>query len=408
MSETKEFLNILAIAPLPFYRDGVKTFHFGGSVFYAELLPGLAKQGHTVRVIAETPAISDGETRTGLDWAIPHLEVEWFALEYRSGATPPPATHQGMVRRQIASVFDRFVQQRRPDIVVIGRETVAGPVLSLCQEYHLPSLLIVHGSPTWSLLHGSYPEAAKQQLLDSFCQVDGIITIAHHLAEILGKCGIAQVDIIPNIADPARFRPEPKDRQLLHNLGLTPEQIVVGYFSALKPRKRPLDLIASAEKVLRVHSQVVYVIGGEGPCREEMMELGRQKEMADSFRYVGEIDHQQMPQYLNLSDIVVLPSEREGFPLVYREAQACGRVLLASDIPAAREAIVDGETGLLFRLGDSEDLATKILTLVENRRLRQTIGEQARAAVVPQTLQKWIRAYEAVLDRTARCRPISR
>lgn len=401
MSARKEPLTILAVAPLPFYRNGVKTFHFGGSIFYAELLPGLAKQGHSVRVIAETPGINDGETRTGLDWAIPHLEVEWFALTYRSGSTPPPAAYREMARWQIASVFDRLVEQKRPDIVIIGRETVAGPVLSLCQEYHLPSLLIVHGSPTWSLLHRGYPEKAKQQLIDSFHQVDGIVTIAQHLAEILRKIGIVQVGIIPNIADPMRFRPEPKDRQLLQHLEITPDQTVVGYFSTLQLRKRPFDIVAAAETVLKAHPQVVYVIGGDGSCREEMEEMGRQKGIADGFRYVGEIDHQQMPQYVNLSDIVVSPSEKEGAPLVYREAQACGRVLLASDIPAAREAIVDGETGLLFRMGDVADLAAKILTVVVSPALRQTIGEKARAAVAPQTLDWWIGAYEETLRRIA-------
>jgi glycosyltransferase involved in cell wall biosynthesis len=107
-----------------------------------------------------------------------------------------------------------------------------------------------------------------------------------------------------------------------------------------------------------------------------------------------------MPQYLNLADIVVLPSEREGAPLVYREAQACGRVLLASDIPAAYEAIVDGETGLLFRLGDTEDLAAKALSVIENRTLRQAIGEKARAAVASQTLDRWVNAYVEVFRQT--------
>lgn len=84
MSMTATPLNILAIAPLPFYRDGVKTFLFGGSIFYAELLPSLARRGHAIQIIAETPPFNDGETRIGLDWGLPHLEVEWFALEYRS------------------------------------------------------------------------------------------------------------------------------------------------------------------------------------------------------------------------------------------------------------------------------------------------------------------------------------
>lgn len=274
--------------------------------------------------------------------------------------------------------------------------------MSLCREHRLLTLLIVHGSPTWGLLQGNYPEVAKQQLIDTFHGVDGIVTIAQHLAGILRKTGIPHVDVIPNIADPERFRPAPKDEQLLRSLDITPEQIVVGYFSTLKPRKRPVDLIASAESVLRRYAQVVYIIGGEGSSREEMEEFGRQKGIADNVRYVGEIDHQQMPRYLNLSDIVVLPSEREGAPLVYREAQACGRALLASDIPAAREVIVDGKTGLLFRLGDKEDLTAKLLTLIENRVFRQTLGEQARTAVASQTLETWIGTYEEVFYRTAR------
>jgi glycosyltransferase involved in cell wall biosynthesis len=400
MSDPRAPLHLLAVAPLPFYRNGRKTFHFGGSIFYTELLTGLVKQGHTVRVIAETPKTNDGETRAGLDWATPCPEVEWFALEYRSGSTPPPATYRETARKQIALVFGRFVKQRRPDLVVIGRETAASPVLSLCQEYHLPSLLIVHGSPTWGLLQGSYPEAAKRQLVDTFRQVDGIVTIAQHLADIVRGLGVARVDVIPNIADPERFCPQPKDRRLLQKLGLDPEQIVVGYFSTLQPRKRPLDLIVSAERVLKKHARVVYLIAGDGSCREEMQELGRRKGITDSFRYLGEIDHQDMPQYLNLADIVVLPSEREGAPLVYREAQACGRVLIASDIPAAREAVVDGETGLLFRLGDTEDLAAKILGVVDNRALRRALGEKARAAVASHTVDRWVNAYAEVFRQT--------
>jgi glycosyltransferase involved in cell wall biosynthesis len=136
-----------------------------------------------------------------------------------------------------------------------------------------------------------------------------------------------------------------------------------------------------------------------------MEELSRQKGLAASFRYVGEIDHQQVPKYLNLSDIVVLPSEREGFPLVYREAQACGRVLLVSDIPAAREAITDGETGVLFRVGDVNDLAAKTLALVRDPWSRQKIARQARTAALVQTPAQWVKAYEEVMRQTARCRP---
>lgn len=401
MPEMTELLNILAVAPLPFYCDGRMTFAMGGPIFYADLLPGLAKLGHRVRVIAQAPVAREGQQRAGLLWDIPTLSVEWFALEYRSGSTPPPPSFLEKEKQTLKPLFDRMIGEQTPEVVMIGRQDLIWNVFALCREYRLPSLLIPHSSPLAALSGSTYPETVKQQLVDQFRQVDCVVAVAKHLEELFRSVGVTNVCMIPNIADPLRFRPEPKNPQLLKELGIGANQLVISHISNFRAKKRPLDIIASAESVLRANPSIVYLIIGDGPCRQEMEELGREKGITASFRYIGEIDHQHMPHYVNLSDIVLLPSEREGASLVYREAQACGRVLLASDIPAAREAVVDGETGVLFRMGDVQDLATKILVLAGNPTLRQQIGEKARAAVAPQTLDWWVRSYEAVLRRTA-------
>jgi glycosyltransferase involved in cell wall biosynthesis len=396
-----ETLNLLVVAPLPFYCNGVEIFDLGVSVFYAELLPRLARLGHTVRVIAEAPPTQNGQKRTGLSWDVPRLTVEWFAFEFQSGLTPLPPSHRAVAQSKIKPVFNRLVQEQKPDIVIIGRETLTGHVLDLCQAYRLPSLLIAHGVPTAALLQDAgYPENLRQELVERFRQLDCVVTVGKHLEETLRTLGIPHVWTIPNVADPARFYPAPKDQQLLRELHIAPDQIVVGHLSTLKQGKRPFDIISSAEIVLRAHPDIVYLIVGDGPCRNEMEELSRRKGIAANVRYVGEIDHQQVPQYLNLADIVLLPSEREGFPLVYRETQACGRVLLVSDIPAAKEAIVDRETGLLFRLGDIDDLAAKTLALAQDPLLRQQIGRKARIAALAQTPQQWVQAYVEVLQQT--------
>jgi glycosyltransferase involved in cell wall biosynthesis len=411
MPETKEPLNILAVAPLPFRRDGVETFLFGGTIFFAELLPRLAQLGHTVRVIAEAPAAQKGEKRTGLDWDIPNLAVEWFACEYHRGSSlasslPPEPAHI-----QVRAMFDRMVRENRPDVVLLGRETLAWHLVDLCQELALPSCLVVHGSPTAAFMRDTYPEPVKRKLVECFARSDRLVTVAPYLEKIIRSFGITRVQTIPNVADPTRFRPLPRDRLLLRDLRISPHQVVVGHVSALKLMKRPLDVVQSADLVLRSNPDAAYLIVGEGPCRKEMEELGKRKGIAENFRYVGEVSHQQVPQYLNLMDIVLLPSESDGVPLlVYRETQACGRVLLVSDIPAARETIVDGETGVLFRFGDMQDLATKTLTLMRDPVLRQKIGEQARAVAVTRTLDQWVRAYDDVLRHTAllRMKPTER
>jgi glycosyltransferase involved in cell wall biosynthesis len=398
----KAGLSILAVAHLPFFRGGARTVDMGGgAIVHAELFPRLAQLGHTVRVIAEAPPAQVGQDRAGLSWDVPNLTVEWFAFEYCSGATPPPPSYGEVTKNRIKPLFDRLVREEKPDVVIIGRETLVWHVPDLCQEYRLPSLLIAHGSPTSGLLRGIYPEAVKRELVKRFHQVDAIVAVGKHLAEIIRGLGVTRVCTIPNVADPTRFHPAPKDHGLLRDLRIAPDQVVVGHLSTLKRGKRPFDIIGSAELVLRSDPQLVYLIIGDGPCRKEMEELGEKKGIAASFRYIGEIDHQQVPRYVNLSDIVLLPSEREGLSLVGCEAQACGRTLLMSDIPAAYETIVDGETGVLYRLGDLHDLAAKTLALARDPLLRHRIGEKARAAAARQTLEQWVRTYEEVLRRTA-------
>jgi glycosyltransferase involved in cell wall biosynthesis len=398
----KAALNILALAPLPFYCDGKMTFVMGGTNFYAALLPGLARLGHTVRVIAQALTAQEGQHRTGLAWDFPNLTVEWFALEYRSGSTPPPAAFLESEKRRLTPLFDRLVHEQRPDVVLIGRQDLVWNGLDCCRAHELPALLIPHSAPLAAFKFGAYPQAARQALLDRFYQVDCIVAVAQHLADLLISLGLTRVcTILNNVADPARFFPAPKDSQLLQKLQIASHQLVVSHCSNLRPKKRPLDLVHAAERVLRSYPETVYLIVGDGPCRQEMEGLGKEKNIATSFRYVGEVAPEEMPRYLNLSDIVVLPSEREGLSLVCREVQACGRVLLTSDIPAAREAIIDRETGVLFRMGDIDDLAAKTLVLAQDPLLRQQIGGKARIAALAQTPEQWVHAYVEVLQQTA-------
>ena len=97
-----------------------------------------------------------------------------------------------------------------------------------------------------------------------------------------------------------------------------------------------------------------------------------------------------------------MPSEWEGLARAYVETQACGRALVASDIQAAREIIVDGETGVLFRPGDVTDLTDKILGLAGAPERRAAIGRQARARIRPHALDGAVEAYVGLLAELVR------
>jgi hypothetical protein len=134
------------------------------------------------------------------------------------------------------------------------------------------------------------------------------------------------------------------------------------------------------------------------------MELVAAKGLGDSFRFVGELDHVSVPTYMTLCDVVVLASEREGYSLVCREAQASGCALVVSDIPAGLAAARGGRAGVIFRLGDVEDLAAKTLTVARDETLRRSLAERGRAAVVENGGDDWIRTWSETIVATARRR----
>lgn len=392
-------LDVLAAAPLPYHVHGEGQFQIGGGLYCASLLLGLASIGHRVRALASAPRpprpVRPDEFGAG-------VEVDWFALDFITAANPPPPDYVEGERAKLEAALDEAIADRRPDLVLLGSEAQAWYGVEPCKERDLPTLLVSHGVPTAALPAGIYPPDATQALVAHLGGVDQIVTVAGHLEAILRDFGLTRVETITTGVDIHRFQPRARDPELLRSLGIEDGQFVVGSFSHHRPEKRLTDVVASAELVLRSAPHVVYVIAGDGPCRQEIAELIEAKGLSDSFRLTGELDHADVPAHLALADAVVLASEREGCSLLCLEAHAAGRALIVSDIPAGREAARGGETGLLFRLGDVADLAARTLELVNSDTLRARQAANGRAAVHDNSIERWIQSCSDALVHTAR------
>jgi glycosyltransferase involved in cell wall biosynthesis len=98
--------------------------------------------------------------------------------------------------------------------------------------------------------------------------------------------------------------------------------------------------------------------------------------------WLGHVDN--IASLWRASHIAVLPSHREGLPGALMEAAACGRPLIATDVPGCREIVRNDQTGLLVPIEDAAALAKAIVRLAESSHLRARYGEAARRLVVNQ------------------------
>lgn len=391
MAEQTSGLRILFVGPLP-------PMTGGSSHMCAQLLCGLVRLGHQVRGLAavttESCCAAEAFAR-----AHPELHLAWYQMPYfERFPNPAPKSYREHEGRQIKARLRALIDSEWPDVVIIGREILAWHVPEVALAYGIPSIMLVHGGPSTQIVRGFYPKTLIKPMLDQFRKVNIIVAVAKHWARSLQTLGLDNVRCVPNPVDLEHFHPQLKDNTLLYALDIDGNREIVLHASNLQPQKRVIELIHSAERVLSQNGNLMYLVVGDGAGRVDLESEAWKSGVANRFRFVGWVDHERMPQYLNLADIVVMPSETETQSLVYLETQACARPLLASDIPAAREVVTDGETGMLFRSGSVDDLATKTIEAIRDRELRARIGRAARAYVEKShRLEDMVARYEALL-----------
>jgi glycosyltransferase involved in cell wall biosynthesis len=388
-------LSILAVVALPPWRTGAARV-------CATLIEALAGRGHNVRALAGITAETRPEAWRPIMMA-GRLSVTWFPVPFFE-----PFEHRVSDEYRLVEVatIRRWLREaiaaERPDAVLIGREIYGLHVTPIVRAEGIPSLLISHAGPLVAIAGGTWPAEQTRLLLEALAQVDLIIAPAHHWSETLRYLGLSRIRVIQNPVDLVRFAPSSADSALARRLGLTPSDVVVVHASNLQAVKRPMDLVVSAERALRQEPRLMYLVVGDGPERESMVRACQGLGIRQRFRFVGWVDHRDMPSFLNLADIVVMMSEHETQALVYLEAQACGRTLLVSDVPGAREVVRDGDTGVLFQTGDAAELANLTLKLAGAAAWRAELGRNARAAVATaHALPDIISRYERTLEMVA-------
>lgn len=127
------------------------------------------------------------------------------------------------------------------------------------------------------------------------------------------------------------------------------------------------------------HAQ--FTIAGDGVMRDELVALAASLSVADRVTFRGWVDPDDVPGLLNEATAVVMPSRREGMPMVAVQAAWMARPLIATSAGGLAEIVVDGRTGLIVPPEDPEAIAAAASRLIEDRGLAGRLGSSARQHV---------------------------
>lgn len=138
-------------------------------------------------------------------------------------------------------------------------------------------------------------------------------------------------------------------------------------------------VIEAAKIVITEHKNVKFLIVGDGPLKNDLIEKTKKWEIDKYFSFLGIVP--KVSKILKNSDIFVRPSLTEGMSLTVLEAMACGLPVIVSNISGNTDLIENYKTGILIRKGNIEELVDSLKILISNSALRRSIGKNARKFV---------------------------
>jgi glycosyltransferase involved in cell wall biosynthesis len=191
--------------------------------------------------------------------------------------------------------------------------------------------------------------------------------------------------------DPRRFTPQPE-----------PEGAPVVLFAGRLLWDKGLGVLVEAARLL--HRQIaaarVVLVGEPDPGNPATVDEATLR----AWQAEGAVEwwgwRADMPAVYAGSQVVVLPSLGEGVPTTLLEAAACGRPIVASDVPGCRAIVTPGENGLLVPPNDPQALAQALATLLADPALRGRMGAGGRQAILAKFTIEQINAATLAVYRT--------
>jgi phosphatidylinositol alpha-1,6-mannosyltransferase len=157
--------------------------------------------------------------------------------------------------------------------------------------------------------------------------------------------------------------------------------LTVGRLISSEPGKG-IDLVIRVfSDVLKAVPDLFYVIIGGGDLQPRLEELAQESSARGRILFTGRLNLEQLKQYYSRSDIFVMPSRQEGFGIVFLEAMALGKPVIAGDHGGAPEVVQNGVTGFLVNLDDPDALTNRLILLLRDEVLSRKMGDAGRRRV---------------------------
>lgn len=359
----------------------------GGGVgrHFLDLAAGLAQCGHNVTGIY-SPGRCDAQFREKRAAA---SGVKFVELPLRRAVHPLDLADAWRLTRQI--------RELGPFDVIHAHSSKGGALARLAARWlRTPAVYTPHAfvtlDPTLSATKRAIYGRIERWLA---AQCAAIIAVSEDEAEHARSLGIAsaKIHVVPNGIDRPDFPPRYFARA---KLGLSADDVAVGFVGRLAPQKAPEVLLAAFASLAPSHQQARLIFVGSGPLEAELRRLAEQRGVAAQVNFVGDVVATQL---MPAMDLFCLSSRYEGLPYVLLEALAAGLPIVATSVGGVATCVTADRNGIVVPPDDAAALSNALGRLIENAELRRSFAAASAAMATRFTAEQMVEQTLAVYSQ---------
>ena len=251
---------------------------------------------------------------------------------------------------------------------------------ALCAALHWHT-----GLPWIAFVHGWTSENTKMRMYHCLEKTlvpfaTRVVAVSDSISRRLAFVGKDKIRVIPNAVDPAEVEIGNSGPNVRASLDIPPQALVAGVVGRFSPEKGQTYFLRALALARAHFPQLVGILVGDGLDRQtleaEVATLG----LSGAIHFAGHV--MDVAEYYRAMDLVVMPSLSEGMPNVALEAMLFGKALVATRVGGIPEVVLDGVTGLIVEPRDSDQLASAVCSLLENRALLESYGRVGHQRVL--------------------------
>jgi glycosyltransferase involved in cell wall biosynthesis len=321
---------------------------YGGvAVFNRDVLEALCSHPRVDRVVALPRVISHP------------LEPMPQNLDYRVDAA-------GGAPAFLRSLAGELPRLARSELIYCAHLNLAPLAWTLGRLFGIPVLGALYGIEAWS--------PTRRMLVDGVAgRLDRYYAISDFTRRrFMQWSGVpeGQIPLLPNAIRNETFAAQSVDLQLVKRFGLEGRRVLLtlGRLVSRERAKGFDEVIDLLPQLIRDVPDLVYVIAGEGPYRDELARKVDRLGLGSQVRFTGGVSEAEKRALYGVADVYVMPSRGEGFGFVFLEAMACGVPVVASSVDGSRDAVRDGRLGRMVHPDDRAALRQAILEALQEPR----------------------------------------